>query len=286
MANPMTLQEPKLPTPANPGSEWRTPKTQQDIPPVEHQAPTAAGEKGAPDGGWEGWVQVAAAHMVAAFTWGLINSFGYFQTYYTQLLGSSSSSVAWIGSVQMFLIFFVGVFSGSAFDAGYSLHWMVGSGCFLNMLGLFMTSISKTYWQFMLSHGVCCGLSNGLMFTPSMAVVRTYFQRRKALAMALVLCGAATGGMVFPAVLETNTPRIGFGWSMRILGLLSVIFLPTSCFALRRRAQVAVTTTFLSVKVLKEMDYMLFVSKTFPLSPWPMHSKSILTRRYRTWQCL
>ncbi|KAL2435293.1 MFS-type transporter [Exophiala dermatitidis] len=226
---------------------------------AERPVPIAAGgQEAIPDGGWEGWRQVAAAHVVVAFSWGLINSFGFFQTYYTQLLGVSSSSVAWIGSIQIFLIFFVGVFSGSAFDAGHSLHLIVGSGCLLNILGIFMTSISKTYWQFMLSHGICCGLSNGLMFTPSMAVVRTYFHKRKSLAMALVLCGSGTGGMVIPAVLETNTQRIGFGWAVRIVGLLSAVLLPISCFVLRRRSQVELATTFLSVKVLKELDYMLF----------------------------
>lgn len=48
-----------------------------------------------------------------------MNSFGVFQTYYVNSLGKSPSDISWIGSIQVFLVFFIGTFTGRLTDAGY-----------------------------------------------------------------------------------------------------------------------------------------------------------------------
>jgi hypothetical protein len=48
-----------------------------------------------------------------------MNSFGVFQTYYVDFLNHSPSDVSWIGSIQVFLTFFMGTFTGRLTDAGY-----------------------------------------------------------------------------------------------------------------------------------------------------------------------
>ena len=72
-----------------------------------------------PDGGVKAWTQAVMGHLVAFNTWGYIASFGVFQAYYQSTLGVSPSAISWVGSVQVFLIFFVGTFSGRALDAGF-----------------------------------------------------------------------------------------------------------------------------------------------------------------------
>ena len=64
-----------------------------------------------PDGGVQAWTQVACAHLTIFSTWGWITSYGVFQSYYRTTLGVSQSSISWIGSVQIFLLFFLGTFS-------------------------------------------------------------------------------------------------------------------------------------------------------------------------------
>ncbi|CAG8126932.1 unnamed protein product [Penicillium salamii] len=61
------------------------------------------------DGGLIAWVQVLLTHIVFFNTWGVANGYGIFQQYYTQTLGQTESSVSWIGSVQVFLLFIFGV---------------------------------------------------------------------------------------------------------------------------------------------------------------------------------
>ena len=90
-----------------------------------------------PDGGVKAWTQVGMGMCMVFCTWGWINSYGAFQSYYTLNLGVAPSTVSWIGSVQNFLTLFVGVFSGRALDAGYYLPiLMVGST--VQVLGIFL----------------------------------------------------------------------------------------------------------------------------------------------------
>ncbi|KAI1017156.1 hypothetical protein LB505_001953, partial [Fusarium chuoi] len=84
-----------------------------------------------------------------------------------------------------------GTLSSRLTDAG-DFRIAFAAGTLLNYLSVFMASLSTTLWQLLLSQGLCTGLGNGLMFTPSLAVVSTYFKRRRALAFGITATGSAT----------------------------------------------------------------------------------------------
>lgn len=71
-----------------------------------------------PDGGRQAWTQAALLHLTIFSTFGYTTSFGAFQTYYEGTLGLTPSTISWLGSLQIFLLFFIGTFSGRALDAG------------------------------------------------------------------------------------------------------------------------------------------------------------------------
>ncbi|KAH7146925.1 hypothetical protein B0J13DRAFT_664693, partial [Dactylonectria estremocensis] len=96
---------------------------------------------------------------------GVFVSFGVFQAYYVTALECSSSDISWIGSFEVFLLFFVGSIGGVLTDAGY-IRSTVATDGILIVLGTFTTSASTTYWQVFLAQGVCTGLGSGLIFTP------------------------------------------------------------------------------------------------------------------------
>jgi hypothetical protein len=54
-------------------------------------------------------------------TFGMSNTFGVFQSYYqfTGFPSESASTISWIGSVQLFLQFFLGSVAGPLYDRGY-----------------------------------------------------------------------------------------------------------------------------------------------------------------------
>ncbi|RSL65565.1 hypothetical protein CEP53_003623 [Fusarium sp. AF-6] len=144
-------------------------------------------------------LEAIAGHFVMMNSWGYNSSFGVFQTYYTAHLDNPASQIAWIGSVQVSVLFFVGAFAGRLTDAGH-FHIPFAMGTFLTCLGVFMTSLSTVYWQILLSQGICTGLGNGLLFTPALAVVSTYFKRRRSLAFGITATGSASGGLIFPSM--------------------------------------------------------------------------------------
>lgn len=49
-----------------------------------------------PDGGLAAWTQVIMGHLTVFNTWGFINSFGVFQTYYVATLGHPPSDISWV----------------------------------------------------------------------------------------------------------------------------------------------------------------------------------------------
>lgn len=49
-----------------------------------------------PDGGLAAWTQVIMGHLIVFNTWGYINSFGVFQTYYVATLGHPPSDISWV----------------------------------------------------------------------------------------------------------------------------------------------------------------------------------------------
>ena len=163
----------------------------EDPQPPEHEPP--------PDGGLVAWTQVLMGHLLVINGFGYISSFGFFQAYYAVSLNRPASDISWVGSVQMFLLFLIGTFSGRAMDAGF-FRSLIVAGCSMQLIGVFATSFATKYWQLFLAQGITQGLGNGLLFTPTVALVSTYFDKNRTIALGICACGAPIGGVIFPIV--------------------------------------------------------------------------------------
>lgn len=161
-----------------------------------------------PDGGIRAWLQVLAGHLMCFVTWGLITSFGNFQSTYQEMLQAAPSTVSWIGTVQIFTLLLVGTVSGRASDAGL-VHEAVLVGTVLVVFGMFMTSLATQYYQLFLAQGVCMGLGMGILYMPGLSVPSSYFKARKFLAVAIIASGAGSGGLVYPPMVQQLLPRVG-----------------------------------------------------------------------------
>lgn len=210
-----------------------------------------------PDGGWAAWIQVLMAHIIIFNTWGYINSFGVFQVYHVQHLQRPPSDISWVGSIQIFLLFSIGTVSGRASDAGY-FKQAFAAGLLMQLIGLFMTSLAKTYWQLFLAQGICTGIGNGLLFCPSLAVLTTYFLKRRAIAVGIAACGTATGGVVFPLIAQHILPRIGFGWTVRIMGFIMLVTMIFPLLIMRSRLPPRTTGPLVELAAFREVPYLLF----------------------------
>ena len=222
-----------------------------------------------PDGGFQAWLQVALGHLIIFNTWGYINSFGVFQEYYTSTLNRAPSDISWVGSIQIFLLFFIGTFSGRATDAGYFRFTLI-IGATLEVFCIFMTSLCTEYWQLFLAQGLGQGIGCGLMFCPTLALISTYFVKRRGIAIGIVASGSATGGLVFPAVVMRLLPCIGYAWTMRTLAFISVATLIPCLIFFKQRLPPRTSGPLLELAAFRETPYLLFAVGMF-LNFWGLY---------------
>ncbi|EIW53525.1 MFS general substrate transporter [Trametes versicolor FP-101664 SS1] len=191
-----------------------------------------------PDGGREAWTVVLGSCLALFASAGMINAYGTFQDYYetTLLPSSSSSTISFIGSLQVFLLYLFGTFTGRIFDA-YGTKVMIPLGSFLCVFSLMMVSLCQKdqAYQVFLSQGLLFGAGIGLLFSPSIAVLSHWFRKRRALVIGLSTGGSASGGVVFPVLLEQLIPKVGFGWAVRIMAFILLACLTVSCLTIRTR---------------------------------------------------
>ncbi|KAI9748721.1 MAG: hypothetical protein M4579_007139 [Chaenotheca gracillima] len=222
-----------------------------------------------PDGGRKAWIQVLMVHLIIFNTWGYINSFGVFQTYYITTLGHPPSDISWVGSVQIFLLFFIGTFSGRATDAGLFRHVLL-LGSVLQLVGVFTTSLATKYWQLFLAQGLCTGIGNGLVFCPALSLLSTYFSKKRSLAMGIAASGSATGGLVFPAIVQQLLPRAGFPWTLRVVGFVILVITIVTNIWTKPRLPPRKTGPIVEWQAFKELPYLLFSIGTF-LALWGLY---------------
>ena len=173
------------------------------------------------------------------------------------------------------MLFFVGTFAGRLADAGYFRQVFL-AGTIIQLIGIFMTSLCKHYWQVFLAQGVCMGLGNGLLFCPTMSTVSTYFSTRRSLAMGIAAAGSGTGGMVFPAMVQQLLPRIGFPWTIRAVGFIQMACLTVCSIGMKPRTIPRRGGAFVEWASFREAPYTFFAIGMFFVSLVFLESLSLL----------
>jgi MFS family permease len=223
----------------------------------------------APDGGLTAWTQVLCTHLTILTTFGFFTSFGVYQTYYETTLGISPSTISWIGSLQVFLLFFLGTFTARATDAGLFRPVYIAGACF-QVVGIFTLAESKSVWHVFLSQGVCLGIANGLQFCPSMALVSTYFVKRRAFALGFTALGSCTGGVIFPVIVQQCLPSLGFQWTIRIIGFIMLLINGITIALYRTRLPPRNTGPLVDWESFTELPYALYCAGAF-FSFWGLY---------------
>lgn len=218
-----------------------------------------SGPPGPPNGGLVAWLQVAAGFMVFFNTWGMLNTFAVFQTYYESgvLFTASSSDISWIGSVQCVLIQFCGIIAGPIYDRGY-LRLLLFTGSFMIVFGFMMLSLCKEYWQVMLAQAFCVGIGGGLVFTPTVSLIPTYFSSKVGLAVGIASSGSSLGGVIYPIVLYKLVGQVGFPWAVRVIAFIALATFLLPLAVMRMRVQVFKPRAFIDRSAFVDVKFMIF----------------------------
>ncbi|KAJ5747706.1 MFS general substrate transporter [Penicillium nucicola] len=221
----------------------------------------SAEHEAVPNGGLKAWLQILGSFFIFFNTWGILNTFGAYQTYYEtgQLYSASSSNISWIGSVQSSLLLILGLVTGPLYDAGY-FYALLYSGSFMILLGQMMTSICHEYYQVLLAQGFCIGIGVGLIFIPGVAILSTYFTSKLALANGIAAAGSGLGGILYPIIFHRLVDQIGFSWTVRAIGLVIFVTLLIPLGALRVRVMPSTSKRKpIDLPAFQEPAYTVFV---------------------------
>jgi predicted MFS family arabinose efflux permease len=178
--------------------------------------------------------------MLVVFNcWGLGNAYGLFQAYYSTvyLPNTNPSSIAWIGSTQLALVFALGVPVGRMVDKG-CFRLMFHGGTLLMISGLMLSSVCTHLWSLWLVNGLITGLGVGMCFCSGIVALMTWFDERKiGSAMALGAAGSCIGGIVYVLLARYLLKARGFRSTMLILGSLAAATMIPPNLVFRVRGQ-------------------------------------------------
>ncbi|KAH7129260.1 major facilitator superfamily domain-containing protein [Dactylonectria macrodidyma] len=211
--------------------------TTNDGPPSGGQDEEQAADHGSeafPEGGSTAWLVVFGCFCALVSIYGLINTSAVFESYFKthQLQDYSHSQIGWIFSLYLFLVFLVGVQVGPVFDQ-FGPRFLVAGGCLLVITSLMLLSLSKTYYQILLTYSVIGGLGGALLNAPAYGAIAHFFNAKRGLATGIASTAGGVGGMLFPLLLRhlLGPNGVGFAWACRILGFIMLgLAVPANLF--------------------------------------------------------
>ncbi|KAJ3565582.1 hypothetical protein NP233_g7544 [Leucocoprinus birnbaumii] len=218
-----------------------------------------------PDGGLRAWLVVFGGACNCYATFGYVNSWGIFQAYYqeTVLKEYSPSTIAWIGSVQYALVFLPGLVVGRLFDLGYFRSVFLSCSILL-IVATFLIAECTQYWQFLLCQGFAVGLACGGIFGPSGAIVAHWFKKRRGRALGFIAMGSSVGGTTLPIAAKNLIPRVGFPWTIRIIGFILLFVVGICNLTMKRRLPpVNVKGGLFNLKAFKDPAFSIYCASSF-----------------------
>ncbi|KAL6692481.1 major facilitator superfamily domain-containing protein [Trichoderma pleuroticola] len=194
---------------------------------------------GIPDGGFRAWLVVVGGFLDFAIAFGLVNSFGTFQARYeSEWTWLSTSTITWIGSIQLFILFLGGAVVGPIFDK-YGSRALMFSGTAVCLLSFICSSFATQFYQYLLAQGILLGIGNALLFYPATGAISEWFNHKRGLALGIALSGSSVGGIFWPIIINKLFAVVSAPWVHRIIALISIPVLVAACFLVTERKDAA-----------------------------------------------
>lgn len=185
------------------------------------------------------WHVAIASVLVMAAGWGAPSLIAVSLKPIAADLGTSRSVPALAASLTYLGSGVGGIAMGWAADR-FGAMWPALLGSLMIGLGLIVAG-GGAVWQLYLGFGLLVGLLGGSgIFSPLMANVSRWFDRRRGTALTLVASGQPLAGALWPPVFRWGVNHLGWQATMLWYGVFVLCVLPPLCLLLRRRPPAAV----------------------------------------------
>jgi MFS family permease len=177
-----------------------------------------------------GWIALSGACLVYFSGCGNIYySFGVFLPSICNDLGWTRATVAGAYSLMLLLLGLVGPIAGFSVTR-FGPRKSIILGNTLAALGLVALRQTTEVWHLYLFYGIMAGVGVSLgMLIPSSTVATNWFERKRPLALSLVIVSGGIGGLVLPPLISVLNSELGWQTGWLILGcthLVLAVFIP------------------------------------------------------------
>lgn len=148
-----------------------------------------------PDGGW-GWVIVTVGFLGCLIVDGIIFSFGVVFIDIVDYFQAGTSKASWIGSLMAGMYLTIGpVVSALANKYGCRIVTIVGA--IIASVGLALSSFATSVDYLIFTYGILGGIGFGFIYLPCIVMVQFYFDKKRAFATGICVCGSGLGAFIF-----------------------------------------------------------------------------------------
>ncbi|KAF2368350.1 Major facilitator superfamily [Trinorchestia longiramus] len=211
----------------------------------------------APDGGW-GWAVLIGAFYIVALMINITICFGILFSGRLRDLKISSAEASYVFMLHN-VMFNFGILMTNTMVIKYGFRKVSFIGCLTASLSFMALAFADSLAFIIVVYSVLVPVSGGLGSTVSFLIVPLYFERRRGLAMAIMMTGIAAGGIACPLLIRFLQDNYGFFWATLIQGAVilnccvaAALFRPLQRKKRKQRSSIEVKTDLLDDKNEKD----------------------------------
>jgi len=189
-----------------------------------------------PDGGW-GWVICFASFMCNLILDGIAYSFGVLLNPLCTYFESDKATVAWVGSILCGVYLMSGPIVGGLVNK-FGCRFVCMLGSTISFIAFSLSIFSPNVPTLMLLYGIIGGFGLGLIYLPAVVAVGYYFEKKRALATGISVCGSGVGTFIFAPL--TTVLLDAYGWRGANLIFAALCLQCAVCGALMRPLELPV----------------------------------------------
>ena len=179
------------------------------------------------------WVVVWATFVCLAVIFGVSYSFAAFFENFAKEFAAQRADVSWIFGLCGLVYFVLGAGGGMLADR-WGPRLVCMTGMVFIALGLFLTSMAQSLTTVYLSYGLLVGLGIALVYTPSIACVQPWFNKRRGLASGIASSGVGAGTLILPVVVSYLLIEINWREALQMMSAGVLLFGLSAGFLLMR----------------------------------------------------
>ncbi|KAH9267473.1 hypothetical protein BASA84_000650 [Batrachochytrium salamandrivorans] len=175
--------------------------------------------------------------MIHCISIGLLSSFGVFQQAYTEVpefAGSSAVAIAFIGSLGSAGLPLFSIMAGRLADK-YTPCIVCSCGALIVLASLVIASFATEIWHLFIAQGFLLGMGASLTYIPGISIVSDWFIKRRGVAVGIAAAGAGAGGLILGPLLRALISKVGWRWTLRLIGVGGGGILLISAYLLVKR---------------------------------------------------